>query len=77
MKILILILSSYFYMDCPVEKELYRNFTGIKRLDNFLYREQRSFWKQKQRREKKNEKTKHALPSNNGNNNRMCRIDEL
>ena len=63
--------------ECPVEKELYRNFTGIKRLDNFLYREQKSFWKQKQRKEKKNEKTKHALPSDNGNHNRMFRIDEL
>ena len=73
----ILLLLFFNVGECPVEKELYRNFTGIKRLDNFLYREQKSFWKQKQRKEKKNEKTKHALPSDNGNHNRMFRIDEL
>ena len=52
MKILIFVLF-FGVNDCPVEKEIYRNFSGIKRLDNFLYREQKRFWKQKQREDKK------------------------
>ena len=52
MKILIFVL--FFGVNgCPIEKEIYRDFTGIKRLDNFLYREQKRFWKQKQREDKK------------------------
>ena len=52
MKILIFVLF-FAANDCPIEKDIYRNFTGIKRVDNFLYREQKRFWKQKQREEKK------------------------
>ena len=52
MKILIFVLF-FGVNDCPIEKEIYRDFTGIKRLDNFLYREQKRFWKQKQREDKK------------------------
>ena len=52
MKILIFVLF-FVVNDCPIEKEIYRDFTGIKRLDNFLYREQKRFWKQKQREDKK------------------------
>ena len=52
MKILIFVLF-FGANDCPIEKEIYRNFTGIKRVDKFLYREQKRFWKQKQREEKK------------------------
>ena len=52
MKILIFVLF-FGANDCPIEKEIYRDFTGIKRLDNFLYREQKRFWKQKQREDKK------------------------
>ena len=63
--------------ECPVEKKVYRNLTGVKRIDNFLYRQQKRFWSSPKRKEKKNEKTKHALPSNNGNYDRVFRIDEL